>query len=107
MLLPGDRRTSPNGEVLNFQADGNLVHYSSGSALFATRTSGLFALMQPDGNFVVYAYAGYDEQAGEEVLVPQFNTGTAGYPGSRLVVQSDRRLVVHTPDNRAVFSSRR
>ena len=41
--------------------------------------------MQGDGNFVVYSAAG---QA-------QWWSGTAGYPGARLAVQSDSNLVIY------------
>ena len=101
-LLPGDRRTAAGGgAVLRYQTDGNLVNYRGGTPTFASRTSGAgFALMQPDGNFVVYVYV-----SGEGDVVPGFNTRTAT-PGSRLVTQSDGNVVVYTPANRPVFSAR-
>lgn len=100
LLLPGDRRTGPGGDLLILQTDGNLVQYVGGRPRFATMTNAAFGVMQTDGNFVLYEYV----EGG--VASPVFSTGSAGHPGSRLVLQTDGNLVVYTPSNRPVFSSR-
>lgn len=53
------------------------------------------AVMQGDGNLVVYA--------GSRVL---WHAGTHGNPGARLVVQHDGNLVVYSWDDRALWHSR-
>lgn len=100
-LVRGERRVAPGGVLLVLQEDGNLVEYVNGVARFATRTQADFALMQPDGNFVLYRFNADDD------LVPAFDTRSGRNPGSRLVVQSDANLVVYTPAGRAVYASRR
>ena len=96
VLYAGDRRTSAGGGcVLLAQGDGNLVQYCAGRAVWSTGTSGpLFAVMDPGGAFTLYT-------SGD---TPAFSTRT-GTPGSRLVTQSDRNVVVYTPAGRAVFSA--
>ena len=104
LLFRGDRRTAPGGRVLLIlQTDGNLVQYVDGRARFRTGTrTPDFAIMQPDGNFLLYR-----SSLSGESLSPVFQTGTDGFPGSRLVVQADGNIVVYTPGNRAVFSTLR
>jgi hypothetical protein len=41
--------------------------------------------MQHDGNLVIYSAAGY----------AIWSSGTVGYPGARLAVQSDSNLVIY------------
>ena len=53
------------------------------------------AIMQRDGNFVVYA--------GSRVL---WHSRTAGNPGARLAMQRDGNLVIYSAANRALWSSR-
>jgi CHAP domain len=61
-LLPGQSIVSGNGQYqLIMQGDGNLVERTCGSALWNTGTgghSGAYAIMQTDGNLVVYASGG-------------------------------------------------
>lgn len=79
------------------QADGNLVEYGPGGAMWASNTSGTpapWAVMQADGNFVVYSGAGN----------PVFNTGT-GFGGTTLAVQDDGNLVEYAPTYGPVWAS--
>ena len=88
-LYPDTEIRSPNGAyVLRYQSDGNLVLYGPGGAVWSSGTAGaggLFAEMQPDGNFVVYHANGADP----------WESGTAGIPGAELRVQDDGYLVVY------------
>jgi hypothetical protein len=73
---------------LAMQADGNLVLYSEGNAIWSTDTSKLggdVAIMQPDGNFVLYDLHSH----------PLFSSRTNGHNGSRLEIQSDGNVVVY------------
>src|SRR5207247_6836956 len=87
---PGDRLvggewlaslTSSDGRFrLVYQADGNVVEYQGSTALWATYTFGPgYAVMQQDGNFVVYT----------PDSVPKWSTNTWGHPGAYLVMQND------------------
>ena len=67
----------------------------AGRAL-ASPKGGMAAVMQGDGNFVVYAPGGR----------PVWHTQTFGNPGARLVMQGDGNLVVYTTDGRGIWSSR-
>jgi hypothetical protein len=90
-LLPGQQLTSANGRYrLAYQADGNLVLYddvnretpwTSGTL----GTSAGQAVMQTDGNFVIY-----DAQVKD-----QFVTNTTGNPGAFLQVNDDGNVVVY------------
>jgi predicted Zn-dependent protease len=99
-LLPGQQLTSLNGRYrLAYQADGNLVLYddvnrdtpwSSGTA----GTSAGQAVMQTDGNFVVY-----DAQ-----IKDQWVTGTTGNPNARLQVNDDGNVVVYKANDEPAWS---
>lgn len=52
------------------------------------------AIMQTDGNFVLYRTG-----------TPTFATGTAGMPGNYLQVQDDSNIVVYTSSSAPVWSS--
>ncbi len=58
--------------------------------------------MQSDGNFVVYGWV-VDPYAGDLLSRALFNTGTRS-PGSTLLLQDDRNLVVKAPDGRPSWS---
>lgn len=81
--------TSGSGRtVLRLQQDGNLVLYKDGHAAWqgvGSWPSGASAVMQSDGNFVVYDGSGH----------PLWATGTWGHPGAYLAVQDDGNLVVY------------
>ena len=90
---------------LALQIDGNLVFYDDelGVALWSAgkqRSAAGQALMQNDGNSVVY-------DAGGGAL---WSTGTVGNPGARLAIQDDGNLVVYRADGqvcgRDSFASR-
>lgn len=87
--------------MLIMQNDGNLVIYKTrtGQPIWATGTHGIAverAVMQGDGNFVLYQYSGR----------PVWASGTHGRDGSRIVMQDDGNLVIYTPVmNRPVWAS--
>ncbi len=92
VLLRGDMRRSDYDarSVLRFQADGNIVQYVDGRPVWQTRTDGTganLAVMQTDGNFVVYVV-----KAGQPTRFV-FQTGTSGSPGASLTLPPLSRSV--------------
>ncbi len=102
------------------QADGNLVTYAGvgkGAPWWWTGTNhavndcgGLgncfYAVMQYDGNFVIYdLYQGGIGAGGPGYA--QWSTGTHGNPGDYLTQQDDGNLVIYNSGNRAIWSSGR
>ncbi|MEF2975743.1 excalibur calcium-binding domain-containing protein [Subtercola sp. YIM 133946] len=78
------------------QGDGNFVVYASGRAPWSSRTnSGTRLVMQGDGNAVVYS-------AGGKAV---WNSGTAGNAGARMVMQGDGNLVIYSSSNRPLWNS--
>jgi len=98
-LLPGQSLTSANGRYrLLYQSDGNLVLYddAEGTATWSSDTiegGAGQAVMQGDGNFVLY-----DAQGS-----PVWFTETGGNPNARLVLQIDGNLVVYSAGGEAVW----
>lgn len=103
----GQELRSDNGlYVLTMQGDGNLVLYEGIAsppwrAVWATDTWNLPPLrrpiradMQQDGNFVLYSEIG-----------PEWASSTHTFPGSRLVLQDDRNLVIYDSNNTARWAS--
>ena len=94
-LNPGQSVASPNGRfMLSYQTDANLVLYDNGSPVWAINcwpqcsdigAPGV-AVMQGDGNFVVYNSGGG----------PVWWSGTDGNPGAYLAIQDDGNLVVYS-----------
>jgi hypothetical protein len=88
-LWRGQSMWSANGRYqLAMQDDGNLVIYHHGLPLWATGTNGIAverAVMQYDGNFVLYDYTGR----------PRWASNTHGNHGARLVLQCDGNLVIY------------
>lgn len=90
-LLPGQSLVSTNGRYrLLYQADGNLVLYDDveRTAPWASNTVGTSAgqaVLQGDGNFVVYDAQG----------IGRWSTGTVGNSNAYLLVQSDGNIVVY------------
>lgn len=88
-LYPDTEIRSPNGAyALRYQSDGNLVLYGPGGAVWSSGTAGeggLYAEMQPDGNFVVYHASGADP----------WESATAGIPRAELRVQDDGYIVIY------------
>ena len=86
---------------LVFQTDGNLVAYKEGVAYWNARTGGVAsggsALMQPDGNFVVYDALG----------VARWSTGTAGNRGAYLGIENDCNVVLRGAGGAALWASGR
>lgn len=98
-LAANYRLMSPDGrfEAL-MQTDGNFVVYQGGTALWATGTNGASGnsfAVQSDGNLVVYDAANHALWA----------SGTNGRGGTRLAMQNDGNLVLYTAANVAVWSS--
>jgi hypothetical protein len=88
-MVMGDALWSQNGLFqLLLQQDGNLVLYrQDGVALWQSGTAGQpsqYALMQNDGNFVIYGPYGAIWQS-----------GTAGYAGAGLLMQDDGNVVIY------------
>ena len=98
-LLPGRHITSQNGVfMLIYQTDGNLVLYGHGRALWASNTwwrGAGFAVMQGDGNLVVYDPNG----------TPVWASNTPGNPGCTLAVQDDGNVVIYTADHRPIWAT--
>ncbi len=89
VLQGGESRWSPNGQYrLAMQTDGNLVLYQGSQWVWKTTTNGnpgAWAVMQVEGNLVVYSASGQALWA----------TPTADRPGSELYVQDDGNLVLY------------
>ncbi|MDI3292101.1 matrixin family metalloprotease [Polyangium sp. 15x6] len=85
---------------LKFQGDGNLVLYQGGSALWASGTNGKGgdrAIMQEDGNLVIYKSSGQ----------PVWATGTAGSSNyyANLAVQNDGNVVIYRAGGGVAWAS--
>jgi hypothetical protein len=83
---------------LNLQSDGNLVLYEGGAALWASNTvnSGAAkAIMQGDGNFVLYTAAGAAVWA----------SNTPNNPGASITLQNDGNLVIHSSSGAVVWQT--
>ena len=94
-LQPGQSKTSRNGQfLLTLQTDGNLVEYNAaGQPLWASGTANqrtVEAILQTDGNFVVY---GTPKPDGSQR--PLWASGTSGHPGATLQVQDDGNVVIY------------
>jgi hypothetical protein len=83
---------------LVLQQDGNLVLEESGSPVWASGTDGhgvTKAVLQPDGNFVLYSDDGQARWASQ----------TDGKAADRLTLQADRNVVLYGKDGAALWSS--
>lgn len=83
------------GWVAVMQDDGNFVVYANGKAQWSTRTSvkGSVVTLQSDGNLVVYTPGGKAVWASH----------TEGKGGQQLEMQSDGNLVIYTANGRPVW----
>ena len=99
-LLPGDYLlSSDNMYKLLYQKDGNLVIYPNygGTAIWSSNTPGHLpgkAVMQEDGNFVLYDKNNYPYWATET-----YGKGAAPY---RMTMQKDRNLVLYSNYNNRI-----
>ena len=93
-LQPGQYLTSANGRYRAImQPDGNFVVYRDGSPVWWRAASpGAYVIMQPDGNLVLY----FNGQ-------PIWSSGSFSTAKNRLVMQDDGNLVVYSGD-RALWS---
>ena len=91
--------TSCDGRfTLVLGGDGNLVLYEGGTALWASGTAGKAsarAIMQNDGNFVIYDASGN----------PLWASNTAGHSGAYLSVQNDGNTVIYSSTGSALWST--
>jgi hypothetical protein len=79
-------------------SDGNLVLNQSGTALWTSKTTGKAsanAIMQGDGNFVIYDTSGK----------PVWASNTAGNAGANLYVQNDGNVVIYSASGVARWST--
>lgn len=88
-LQKGDSLQSQNGQyTFVLQHDGNLVLYDANQrALWASGTHGRAvsrAIMQTDGNFVIYGYPG-----------AIWASNTNGWHNAYLIVQNDGNVVIY------------
>jgi hypothetical protein len=98
-LYPGQSLNSCDGRFrLVLQNDGNLVLYQGSTPLWSSGTAGrdsAVAILQTDGNFVIYDSAG----------VPIWSSGTASNPGAYLAVQNDGNMVIYDSANRPLWAT--
>ena len=103
----GDRRTSPDGRCVVTADQTGLVQICGDAVVWSSPfpssgyLSGILAVtrMQTDGNLVSYRFA---EGTSRVVDVP-FQSGTS-VPGSHMVIQDDRNVVVYSPVGRPTWS---
>lgn len=84
--------------ALMMQADGNLVLYSRGHAIWANNmygNPGAYLTLQSDGNIVEYTSGG----------APLWGTGTNGQSLGYLILQDDGNLVAYSPSNAPLWGS--
>jgi hypothetical protein len=98
-LGSGQSLASCNGTYsLTMQGDGNLVLRHSGTAVWSSGTAGTSAsraIMQGDGNFVLYTSAG----------TTVWSSGTSGDSGASLDVQNDGNVVIYGATGTALWST--
>ncbi|MEA2599825.1 MAG: hypothetical protein QOF89_817 [Acidobacteriota bacterium] len=90
-LYPGQSLYSCDGRfhLVLQQSDGNLVLYQGGTPLWGSGTNGrpsAVAIMQSDGNFVIY------DSTGTAIWA----SGTQNHPGAHLAVQNDGNVVIYS-----------
>ncbi|MHC2186154.1 hypothetical protein [Rathayibacter agropyri] len=89
-------RSSDGGSEAIMQGDGNFVVYSGGGVRWSTGTSGggNRLEMQSDGNAVIYGPSGV-----------RWQSATGGNPGARMVMQNDGNLVISSASGSALWQS--
>jgi surface antigen len=99
-LTAGQALWSPNLQYTAvMQGDGNFVVYRAGGAAewaTGTNVAGSFLRMQADGNLVVYTSGGS----------PRWSSATAPSSSNVLIMQDDGNLVIYTAGSRAIWASR-
>jgi serine/threonine-protein kinase len=109
-LQPGQSITSANGSfILMMQRDGNLVEYRirDETVQWASATSGDFgayAVVQVDGNFVVYPN-GRSAPAPGQPTPALWSSGTSGNFGAYVVLEDTGRTVLRAPRTKALLWS--
>ena len=99
-LLPGESFRSSSGRYrLTYQSDGDLVFDDEQmrTRLWTANTAGTApgqAVLQTDGNFVVYDSAG----------VNRWSSGTSGNLNAYLAVQDDGNLVIYGSDGQPIWA---
>ena len=99
-LLPGQSFLSSSRQFrLTYQADGDLALYDdrTRTRVWAANTADTTpgqALLQTDGDFVVYDAAG----------AKRWSSGTLGNPNAYLAVQDDGNLVIYRSDGQPVWN---
>ena len=100
----------PNGFLMSknqrykliMQTDGNLVGYEGTKPFWASNTngrSGRYAIMQSDGNFVIYV------NGPKPMSGPIWASNTNGKGGVRVVMQDDRNIVIYNTVNAPIWAS--
>jgi hypothetical protein len=95
--LQGAQQLASGGSAAIMQTDGNLVVYVNGRPQWQSGTGGhpgAFLALQTDGNAVIYTAQGR----------PVWNSGTGGRSVSSLVMQSDGNLVIYGADGLPTWS---
>jgi hypothetical protein len=91
-IFYADNCFSTPKSTMYMQADGNLVLFNEyGDVMWASGTWGYwgaYAVMQDDGNFVIYYY-GY----------PIWASNTDGHPGARLILNFNGNLLIRDVNN--------
>jgi murein DD-endopeptidase len=93
------RASAASPRTLTMQADGNLVQYVSGTAVWSSQTfgnPGAYTALQPDGNLVVYSADGR----------ALWSTRTSGKGPAQLLVQVDSNVVLYGSADTRIWSSR-
>jgi len=107
-LQAGQSLAAPNRRFeLTMQSDGNLVEYltTSRSPRWESGTSGNFgayAVVQADGDFVVYPKGMTSPPPGTRTPA-LWSSGTYGHPGSSVVLQNNGALSVRAADHGSVL----
>jgi hypothetical protein len=97
-LHANDRLVSADGQsFFTYQGDGNLVLYTPGGPVWASSTVGSpgTAIMQSDGNLVIYDGSG----------APVWASHTEGNPGAFLSLLNDGRFAIYRADGTPLWSS--
>jgi len=96
-LLAGTPVTcTDRGSLLVATASANAV-LNPGECMIS-KNKEFVAVMQGDGNFVVYPYTGYGD-----IRAARFRTNTSGRPGAHLEAQQDGQVVVYAPDHKDLW----